>query len=782
MNRTLDVFIITADESDDDSEDDGTTDDDESDDTDNDTDDDNGSDDSKEGDDDSDDDNGSDDSNDDGGDDSDDDDGSDDSNDDDPTEDDETDTYYLSVNKYVWKQIEEAWTKDEYTSIGEQVQFKITVTYNGSNLSQIQIVDKLPVGLFYEGNATVNGTNIEPYVNEIDHTLQWNISAVSNKNTTITIEYNTSVVRRSTLQNHVRVDMIKNDTTTTVTQQDEATVYIFGDLNVTKKVRNMNETTWNETITAPLNGTVRFNITIDYNGTYSVKNINIFDQLPEGIDYLGNATLDTEDITLNTTDNNRTLRYNHSLLYPNEKINLEFDANISKNATIENIVQVWANETIGKQFKLNASSRVIGQAPQLFTCKKTVSLNHSEWTDSINAFVGDTATFNITINNLGMNVVTNLAILDTLPDELSYEMGSSIIYFENETYYPTPYINESTGQYLWQNLNEQIEDYFDPNDTLFLHYNVTILEEGRHLNQVKVSSSLCGTCDPLTGYDSATINATTEFKVDINIPEPVYVGEEVWITAQVSGGEQPYNYTWDIDDDGVFDDEDSSSFKTMWNSSGNYSVSVKVIDNLSEVRTDTVIVNVTVGPLTVDAGGPYHAEPGEIINFNGAASGGLGNYTWLWDLDDGNVSLIQNPAHSYSTFGVYYVTLNVTDARNVSAIDTAIVTIEEPDDTAPAITFESPIDAIYVRNKPVFPFFKPLVIGSIEINVTAEDEESTVESISIYINSKLVKSITGDSGNYTWDETVFGRQTLTVKAVNSEGIEGTEEKIVWKFF
>jgi len=787
MDPVLDVFIVTKTESDDDaddnddqsdnndSEDDQGSDDEPSDDesddtdddTDNDTNDDNGSDDSNDGDDSSDDETSDDES---------------DDTDDDQTEDDETDTYYLSVNKYVWKHIEAAWTNDEYTSIGEKVQFNITVNYNGSNLSEIQIIDELPNGLFYAGNATVNGVNKEPDFLESDHTLQWNISAVSNKNTTVIIEYNTSVIHRNTLQNNVRVNMIKNDTTTAITQQDEATVYIFGDLNVSKTVRNMNETNWNETTVAPINGTVRFNITIDYNGSHSVENINIIDKLPDGIIYIGNATVNGENITLNITDNNRTIRYNHSLLESNDQINLEFDANISKNTTIENTVQVRANETIGKEFALNASSSVIGQGPKLFTCKKTVSINHSEWKDSINAFVGDTATFNITITNLEMNVVTNLAILDILPDELSYVQDSSIIYFENETYFPTPSINESTGQYLWHNLNEQIEDYFDPNDTLFLHYNVTILEEGTHVNQVKVSSSLCGECDPLIGCDSATISATTEYKVDIHIPKPVYVGDEVWISANVSGGEYPYTYVWDIDDDGEYDDEDSSSFKTIFNSSGNYSISVKVTDNFSEVRMDTIIVNVTVGPLTVDAGGSYRAEPTETIYFNGTASGGLGNYSWFWDFADGNVSSVQNPEHSYNTSGVYYVTLNVTDGRNVSAMDTAIVTIQEPDDTAPIITFESPIDAIYVRDKPVFPFFRPLIFGSIEINVTAEDEESDVESIEIFINNQLVMSASGNSARYNWNETVFGRRTITVKSLNSNGIEATEDQIVWKLF
>jgi len=798
MDDLVDIFVLTEDEDVDDEDDSDDADD--SSDTDDDTDDsgeDDGSEDSEDDlddeddsddaddgsdtDDDTDDDTDGDDSSDDDTDDSDDDD-TEDEDDDEPSEDEDTEneSTYLSVEKTVWENLEGIWSSSETIELGGSVQFNITVIYNGSNLSEIEIIDKLPEGLSYDGDATVNGSVTEPEVNQTTNVLQWNLPASSNQNTTIYVTYNTTVDQRHTLQNNVTVNLIKNETTLQ-SQVDDATVQVYGELNVSKTVRNRNETLWNQSTQVPLDGFVRFNITVWYNGTNAVSNISIMDKLPEGIDYYGNATLNGESISPGSPDDNRTLFWNYSLLNAGEQINIEFDANISKNATVENTVQVWGNETLGKQFDIIKMAAVTGSASQLFICEKTIKVDET-WENSVDAFVGDTITFNVTVTNLDMNVVTYLAILDTFPSGLEYVDDSSVIYFENKTYYREPSYHEETNTYIWINFNEIIQGYFNPNDTITLQYDAIILKEGIHHNLVEVNSSVCGDCYHLTGFDSATVSATTEFTVKINVPEPVYTGEKVTISAEADGGEPPYEYSWDLDDDGDFDDEQSPLFTTVWNETGKYPISVKVSDNTSEYKEDTVIVNVTVEPLSADANGPYEGYPDENISFEGSASGGIGNYSWFWNFGDGNVSTVKDPKHAYAESGVYYVRLNVTDERNVSVIETTTATIIEPDHTAPSIEFEAPINAIYIRGRPVFPFFRPLVFGSIEINVTAEDEQSSIDLIEIYIEDQLVESENGNSACYDWNETEFGRRTITVKAVNSEGIEETEERVVWKFF
>jgi len=86
------------------------------------------------------------------------------------------------------------------------------------------------------------------------------------------------------------------------------------------------------------------------------------------------------------------------------------------------------------------------------------------------------------------------------------------------------------------------------------------------------------------------------------------------------------------------------------------------------------------GNLSADAGGNYSGTTGEIIQFEGDASGGVSPYNWSWNFDDGNTSEDKNPQYIYYAEGVYSVNLTVTDYNNSTAWDIAIVTIEDADE------------------------------------------------------------------------------------------------------
>jgi hypothetical protein len=75
-----------------------------------------------------------------------------------------------------------------------------------------------------------------------------------------------------------------------------------------------------------------------------------------------------------------------------------------------------------------------------------------------------------------------------------------------------------------------------------------------------------------------------------------------------------------------------------------------------------------------DAGDDYKGTVGEVIDFNGSASGGVEPYSWNWSFDDGNYSNEQITTHAYSSIGKYDVILTVTD--NSSAIATDVIEIE----------------------------------------------------------------------------------------------------------
>jgi len=713
----------------------------------------------------------------------------DDSSDDDDDGEEENESSYLFIEKSVWNKIDAEWKNNESVEIGGNVQFNITVIYNGSNLSEINVLDIIPDGLEYINNATINGNVTEPIINNNDNSLLWNISAISDENITLYIQYNTTVLRRSTLQNNVTVNLIKNNTSAII-KHSNAMVYVFGDLIVSKTLKNSTETSWSEIKNVDVGEIVRFNISVIYNGSYLVNDLIIQDNLPIGLIYIGNSTLNGQETIPIITDDNKTVIWNISTLSPGEIIFIEFDVNITINATLQNTVFISANESIGKPFNESAIATIVGNLPQNFVCKKTVSVDNSTWKDTINAYVGDMVTFNVTIKNHDVKVY-NLAIIDTMPISFQYVNGSSVIFWENKILNKEPDYSETNNTYLWLAINKQNFDpnesgYFMPGDTIILHYDVIINESGTYTNKVEVNSSTCESgCDPLTGSDSATINATipmAELSVEIIVPNHVYVGEFVEIISSVVGGNLPYFYEWDTDNDSIYNDATKSSFIKKWDTIGTYPISLIVTDNSSENCTDSVNVSVTIEPLTVNAGGPYNASQNELIQFYGFASGGIRNYTWFWDFNDGNVSPIQNSSHAFSQVKTYNIKLSVTDDRNITVNDTTFVNISIPDEEDPEITIESPIDAIYYKNRAMFPFFTPFIFGTVDINVTAEDNDSTVNRIELYINNLLVHSINSSILNYIWDEKIFGKQTISIKAFDSYGNLGFIEKNVLKFF
>lgn len=85
--------------------------------------------------------------------------------------------------------------------------------------------------------------------------------------------------------------------------------------------------------------------------------------------------------------------------------------------------------------------------------------------------------------------------------------------------------------------------------------------------------------------------------------------------------------------------------------------------------------------IAVDAGGPYEAEIGESISFQGEAGyiipEPIENFDFSWNFGDGTTSTIQNPTHNYNEAGNYTVTLTVTDESGSMANATAEVTITD---------------------------------------------------------------------------------------------------------
>ncbi len=175
----------------------------------------------------------------------------------------------------------------------------------------------------------------------------------------------------------------------------------------------------------------------------------------------------------------------------------------------------------------------------------------------------------------------------------------------------------------------------------------------------------------VVSYDIFEV-VTKEVTANTNGPYYGAAGQPIQFTGSVQGGKSPYTWSW------VFGDGTNTSSEKnpiySFSNTGNYSISLNVRDFGGFQDTDYSYVVIT-NELIADAHGPYEAPPDISIQFSGDAFGGYPPYTYQWNFGDGNTSTIQNPTHSYHTFGEYELTLTVSDSKNLTASNSTTVTI-----------------------------------------------------------------------------------------------------------
>ncbi len=112
-------------------------------------------------------------------------------------------------------------------------------------------------------------------------------------------------------------------------------------------------------------------------------------------------------------------------------------------------------------------------------------------------------------------------------------------------------------------------------------------------------------------------------------------------------------------------------YQWLVDTSGSDTCRLKVIVTTSSSSVSAIsATDFTIIGYSVDAHGPYQGLIGETIHFTGSAENGTPPYIYQWDFGDGNMSLVQNPTHTYNHMGNYTVVLSVTDANDITISDT----------------------------------------------------------------------------------------------------------------
>jgi PKD repeat protein len=192
----------------------------------------------------------------------------------------------------------------------------------------------------------------------------------------------------------------------------------------------------------------------------------------------------------------------------------------------------------------------------------------------------------------------------------------------------------------------------------------------------------------------SSTNPTAAFTTSPGDPAP---GTSATFDASRStdSGATITDYRWDFGDGTVTDSGTVPSAVHAYTARGVYDVTLVVTNDLGQHDIVTQTVTADDPPTVVLRSSATTTTPGSELSFTGAASadggGSITDYRWEFG-DNTSDDTGTTPAddHSYTSSGVYTVTLTATDDLGVSSSATQLVTV----DTPPTAAFTAPDPAI----------------------------------------------------------------------------------------
>jgi uncharacterized protein (TIGR02145 family) len=126
----------------------------------------------------------------------------------------------------------------------------------------------------------------------------------------------------------------------------------------------------------------------------------------------------------------------------------------------------------------------------------------------------------------------------------------------------------------------------------------------------------------------------------------------------------PASWSWSFGDGGNSTQENPSH---TYSAPGTFTVTLTVTNlagSDTETKTDYITVN-PLTPVTEFSGTPQEIKVGESVQFTDESLNQPSS--WSWNFGDGNSSTQENPAHIYTTAGIYSVTLNASNSAGSNA-------------------------------------------------------------------------------------------------------------------
>jgi uncharacterized repeat protein (TIGR01451 family) len=322
-----------------------------------------------------------------------------------------------------------------------------------------------------------------------------------------------------------------------------------------------------------------------------------------------------------------------------------------------NVVNITANECSGEIWYCEDTAQVNTVAGLIFE-KEVWDPELQAWVDEIDASVGDTIRYRISIIYYGGWTLYNIKIVDELPECLEYADDA------------IPEEPEIAGNTLFWNLSIELSD----TESVTIEFDALIVTSCEPcINLAEITADECSG-QVLTDSDSATVNIECAFIADAGGPYSGNIGETISLEGSATGGTPPYkSFKWDLDDDGVYDDASGETVSYSWDTPGTHVISLVVTDDEDETAVDDTTVTIGNDPPN-KPNTPTGTTSGRIgisYQYSASTTDPEGNdIYYMFDWDDGtnsgwlgpfNSGDTANTFHTWTTQGSYSVKVKAKD-------------------------------------------------------------------------------------------------------------------------
>jgi uncharacterized repeat protein (TIGR01451 family) len=537
------------------------------------------------------------------------------------------------------------WVDIVTATVGDDIEFKLTVTNTGTVvLHNVNVTDDLPSYLTYNYDASIAPSSAT------DHHIEWTLGTLavgSHKE----ILFSAHADSAGEGKNVAEVDTHEG-----VSDFDAVRVIVdLGppDVEIIKKVKD--GSIWGDTTTASVGDDIEFKLLITNTGSIDLTAVHVVDTLPAFLVYNDDANITPLPIS---TDHH--LEWDLGTLLVGEKKEITFSAHACAAGEGDNVASVTTCQSVHDEDSVHVF--VAGMTVVKDVWDDALHM----WRDEVDASVGETVRFRITISYIGDGTydLYNIEVLDILPECLCYADNAC----------PSQTHISGDGRTIWWNLTTHLS----AGQSMVISFDALVTETsgcGPCVNWARVTANECSGaiyCEE----DDATVHAECPLIADAGGPYFGEIDTSLTLSGSALGGTPPYSYKWDLDDNGYYDATGKTITRT-WHTTGTYVISLKVTDD--DGRWDIDDTTVTIAPSNNQVptkpsqpSGPTTGTTGTAYIYSTSSTDPDGDtlrYGWDWNGDStvdtwtGYYASGQtiSQSHTWTTSGTYTVKVKAQD-------------------------------------------------------------------------------------------------------------------------